>query len=334
MKKTLIALAVLAASGAAMAQSSVSIYGIVDAAIHKDKNVDAAMIDGAVDSSRIGFKGTEDLGSGLKAHFVLEQGLEIDTGAAGQIKDSSGNDTSAAFSRETSVGFSGGFGAVKLGRFKSAYEQISGNTYAVFDSVLSPTLVFASTGLKDANGNDVYKYSSRPNNSIGYTTPSFAGFSAAVTTNLDETKGVSDNVTAFNVVYEGGPFYADLAFQDEGDTADVKYTRLNGAYTFGAFKLKAGYGNVNSGVKNNDVDEYHIGVDYTLAPNLILSAGYASSEADYETDSSDAFSFGAAYLLSKRTTVYGGYFDADKKAVANRANVPESRFAVGVKHTF
>lgn len=315
MKKTLIALAVLAASGAAMAQSSVSIYGIVDAAIHKDKNADAAMIDGAVDSSRIGFKGTEDLGGGLKAHFVLEQGLKIDTGAAANATQ--------AFSRETSVGFSGGFGAVKLGRFKSAYEQISGNTYAVFDSVLSPTLVFES-------GN----HTARPNNGIGYTTPSFAGFSAAVTTNLDETKGVSNNVTAFNVVYEGGPFYADLAYQDEGDFTDVQYTRLNGAYTFGAFKLKAGYGNVDRPVKNTDVDEYHIGVDYTLAPNLILSAGFASSEADNETDSSDAFSFGAAYLLSKRTTVYGGYFDADKKAVANRAGVPESRFAVGVKHTF
>lgn len=325
MKKTLIALAVLAASGAAMAQSSVSIYGIVDAVIHKDKNADAALTDGGVDSSRIGFKGTEDLGGGLKANFVLEQGLNIDTGAAANAGQ--------AFSRETSVGFSGSFGAVKLGRFKSAYEQISGDTYAVFDSKLSATQVFASTGLKDANGKDVYKYSSRPNNSIGYTTPSFAGFRAAVTTNFDEQKGVSDNVTAFNVVYEGGPFYADLAFQDEGDTADVKYTRLNGAYTFGAFKLKAGYGNVNSGVKNNDVDEYHLGVDYTLAPNLILSAGYASSEADNETDSSDAFSFGAAYLLSKRTTVYGGYFDSDKVANSNRGT-PESRFAVGVKHTF
>lgn len=314
MKKTLIALAVLAASGAAMAQSSVSIYGIVDAAIHKDKNVDAAMIDGAVDSSRIGFKGTEDLGGGLKAHFVLEQGLKIDTGAAANATQ--------AFSRETSVGFSGGFGAVKLGRFKSAYEQISGNTYAVFDSVLSPTLVFES-------GN----HTARPNNGIGYTTPSFAGFSAAVTTNLDETKGVSNNVTAFNVVYEGGPFYADLAYQDEGDFTDVQYTRLNGAYTFGAFKLKAGYGNVDRPVKNTDVDEYHIGVDYTLAPNLILSAGFASSEADNETDSSDAFSFGAAYLLSKRTTVYGGYFDSDKVANSNRGT-PESRFAVGVKHTF
>lgn len=314
MKKTLIALAVLAASGAAMAQSSVSIYGIVDAAIHKDKNADAAMIDGAVDSSRIGFKGTEDLGGGLKAHFVLEQGLKIDTGAAANATQ--------AFSRETSVGFSGGFGAVKLGRFKSAYEQISGNTYAVFDSVLSPTLVFES-------GN----HTARPNNGIGYTTPSFAGFSAAVTTNLDETKGVSNNVTAFNVVYEGGPFYADLAYQDEGDFTDVQYTRLNGAYTFGAFKLKAGYGNVDKPVKNTDVDEYHIGVDYTLAPNLILSAGFASSEADNETDSSDAFSFGAAYLLSKRTTVYGGYFDSDKVANSNRGT-PESRFAVGVKHTF
>lgn len=314
MKKTLIALAVLAASGAAMAQSSVSIYGIVDAAIHKDKNADAAMIDGAVDSSRIGFKGTEDLGGGLKAHFVLEQGLNIDTGAAANATQ--------AFSRETSVGFSGGFGAVKLGRFESAYEQISGNTYAVFDSVLSPTLVFES-------GN----HTARPNNGIGYTTPSFGGFRGAITTSIDEAKGVSNNVTAFNVVYEGGPVYADLAFQDEGDTANVKYTRLNGAYNFGAFTLKAGYGNVNSGVKNADVDEFHVGVDYTVAPNLIVSAGFASSEADNETDSSDGFSFGAAYLLSKRTTVYGGYFDANKTAFLNRG-APESRFAVGVKHTF
>lgn len=330
MKKTLIALAVLAASGAAMAQSSVSIYGIVDAVIHKDKNENTKMTDGGVDSSRIGFKGTEDLGGGLKANFVLEQGLNIDTGASNNLVDpKTGNKTvNSAFSRETSVGFSGGFGAVKLGRFKSAYEQIAGDTYAVFDSKLSATQVFAS-------GDHI----ARPDNSIGYTSPSFAGLRAAVTTSFDETKGgTDDSVTAFNVVYEGGPFYADLAFQDDGDSAaaavaGAKYTRLNGAYTFGAFKLKAGYGNVNYKAKNTDVDEYHIGVDYTLAPNLILSAGYASSEADNDPDSSDAFAFGAAYLLSKRTTVYGGYFDANKTA-ANLRGVPESRFAVGVKHTF
>lgn len=324
MKKTLIALAVLAASGAAMAQSSVSIYGVVDAVIHKDKNADAALTDGGVDSSRIGFKGTEDLGGGLKANFVLEQGLNIDTGAAANAGQ--------AFSRETSVGFSGSFGAVKLGRFKSAYEQISGDTYAVFDSKVSATEIFVDKNV------DVY--TARPNNSIGYTTPSFGGFRAAVTTNFDEQKGVSNNVSAFNVVYENGPFYADLAFQDEGDATDTQFTRLNGAYTFGAFKVKGGYGYVDVG--GLEVDEFHLGVDYTLAPNLILSAGFASSEADGEKDTANAFSFGAAYLLSKRTTVYGGYLDANDTAVKRNSNsikgmkfaIPESRFAVGVKHTF
>ncbi|MDO9203061.1 MAG: porin, partial [Hydrogenophaga sp.] len=112
MKKSLIALAVLAASGAAMAQSSVTLYGIADVVIHKDKGASAALASGGVSGSRLGFKGTEDLGGGLKANFVLEQGLQLDTGAIG---DGTAKTAGQAFSRQSYVGLSGGFGEVKLG---------------------------------------------------------------------------------------------------------------------------------------------------------------------------------------------------------------------------
>ena len=79
MKKTLIALAVLAASGAAFAQSSVSLYGIADIALTKAKGTSAQLTSGGVSTSRLGFKGTEDLGGGLKAIFLFEEGIDLTT---------------------------------------------------------------------------------------------------------------------------------------------------------------------------------------------------------------------------------------------------------------
>ena len=80
MKKSLIALAVLAASGAAMAQSSVTLYGVADVVIHKDADVSAKMTSGGVSTSRWGVKGSEDLGGGLSANFNFEQGLDLTNG--------------------------------------------------------------------------------------------------------------------------------------------------------------------------------------------------------------------------------------------------------------
>lgn len=306
MKKSLIALAVLSSvAGFAQAQSSVSVYGIVDASIVKDKGAPAALVSGAVSGSRLGFKGSEDLGGGLKANFLLEQGFNVDTGTQSVAGSS--------FSRQSYVGLSGGFGEFKLGKMWTAYDDISGATNAVFDSALTPNnAVWASVG-----------YNANPSNGLYYATPSFGGVSGALSTNLKEGSGNQSN--AFHVKYEGGPVYAGFGYQvDKTAKGDTKFTRVNGSYDLGAAKLLAGYGNVKAGsVKTTDLS---FGADVPLGANVVLSAGYASSKTD-GAERKSGLGLGVAYLLSKRTTVYGGYLDTKKAA-------PDARYAVGLKHTF
>ena len=309
MKKSLIAVAALAAMSAASAQSSLNLYGIADVVIHKDDirgepSKPLTMTSGGVSTSRIGFKGTEDLGGGLKANFLFEQGLDLTNGGL------KGN----GFDRQAYVGLSGGFGEVKFGNVYTAYDDISGATNPVFDAnTLAPTSVWLSTG-----------YYSNPGNNLYYATPNFGGFSGAVSYSLDGSKKA---VTSFHVKYEGGPIYVGMAYQDDSEGTNTKapgdkYTRLNGSYDFGSFKLLAGYGKV----KTADATEYSIGADVPLSSNLVLSAGYASSKAgnakrDY------GVAVGAAYSLSKRTTVYGGLRNVE-------GNKDESRVGAGVKHVF
>ncbi len=146
MKKSLIALAVLAVAGAASAQSSVQLYGIADVWVGGIKatgtKAQTVVESGGVSGSRWGVKGSEDLGGGLKAIFTLEQGFAIDTGAA-----------ATGFNREASVGVAGNFGEVKLGKVWTAYDDVQAASNPVFDSALTPSAkAFASTGVVAENG--------------------------------------------------------------------------------------------------------------------------------------------------------------------------------------
>lgn len=329
MKKSLIALAVLAASGAAMAQSSVTVYGIADIWFGSSKaglnGVRQTVLEsGGVSGSRFGFKGTEDLGGGLKANFLLEQGFSLDTGAA--------SDSTKAFNRQAYVGLSGGFGEVKLGNVYTAYDDISGATNSAFDSVLAAaTNVFVSNG-----------YTANPNNNIYYATPSFGGFSGAVSYGLGENKTTTlsaANTTAFHAKYENGPIYAGVAYQrqkPQGSGASDKFTRINGSYDFGVAKLLASYGNVkeDTGEKSN---EYHIGVDVPLGGALTLSGGYATSKtklAGVTQSKRSGYGIALAYGLSKRTTVYTGVHSDTEKDGAGVKTDKNTAYAVGIKHTF
>ncbi len=314
MKKTLIALAVLAASGAAMAQSSVTLYGVADMVLHKDKNASTKLDSSGVSTSHWGIKGVEDLGGGLKAGFLFEQGIQLDNGAAGP-----------GFDRQTYLSLSGGFGEVKFGKIWTAYDDIAGATDAAFNAnVLGPVaLIFQSRY-------EYFNSTSNPNNGFYYASPSFGGFSGAVSTNLRE--GVANSrVSAFHVKYEGGPLFVALGYQDD-EPNNEKYTRLGASYDLGVAKLLGTYGRV----KNADVDEWSVGADVPVATNLVVSVGYAQSKKD-GAKAERGWSVAAAYALSKRTTAYAGFFDANAAAVNGRAGAagaPDSRFGVGLKHTF
>lgn len=330
MKKNLIALAVLAASGVASAQSTVTVYGIADLWVGSMKNSTTGFVrqtkidSGGVSSSRFGFKGSEDLGAGLKANFVLEQGFNIDNGsdavAGGQ-----------AFSRQSYVGLSGNFGEVRLGKTYTPFDDISGATTPGFDSALSPTQnVWASTG-----------YNANPANTMYYASPSFSGFSGAVSYSLGEDKNTilggnkAGRIASFNVKYEGGPVYAGLAYQTEktaGAANAVKFTRVNGSYDLGMVKLLAGYGRVATGSARTT--DWQIGADFPVTSALTLSGGYAhSKDNDALNTKRSGLGLAASYSLSKRTSVYGG-IQAAKTQQNFAADVKSDLYAVGIRHTF
>lgn len=352
MKKSLIALSVLAASGASFAQSSVTIYGVADiwfgttkhtlgvpvaggatstfgvdgpAAIGTQKQT--VLESGGVNGSRWGLKGSEDLGGGLTANFKLEQGFALDSGAstAGQ-----------AFSRESYVGLAGGFGEVKLGKVWTAYDDVSGASNAVFDSALAPmNHVFVSTG-----------YQGNPGSTIYYAAPAMGGFGAAVSYSLGEDKTATTSasaITSLNVSYGVGPFAAHLGYQVENvdnsvaGSADAKFTRLGATYDFGVVTAKATYGKVaNVGsVSGDDATDYQIGVDFPVSSALTVSASYARSKDSNVGFDQERKGYGiaAAYTLSKRTFLYGG-FNANTATNNGAADDKLSILAVGVQHRF
>jgi len=314
MKKSLVALAVLAASGASFAQSSVTLYGIADiwfGSVDANGSSTTVLQSGGVNTSRWGMKGSEDLGGGMKANFLLEQGIVLDNGSVG-----------SGFNRQAYVGLSGGFGEVKLGNVYTAYDDISAAANSAFDSALAPTVGVWESG----------NYTSNPNNNIYYATPSMGGFSGAVSYSLNEEALGNVEATSMHVKYNGGPLYVGVGYQsdevyDTGVSTD--YLRLNATYDFGMAKLLVGYGNVDYAA-GGDVDEWEIGVDVPLSASLTLSGGYAMSSPD-GGDDSEGFGVAAAYSLSKRTTVYAGYHT---RSTDNTDADDVDVYAVGLNHKF
>jgi predicted porin len=329
MKKSLIALAVLAASGAALAQSSVTIYGRLDASVGSMDKIgagsDTKLFSGGevgLTTPRLGFIGKEDLGGGLKATFKLEQRIDIDTGAL----------QTPSFKGESSVGLAGGFGAVRMGRMTTPFDDARAlsNKYNVFDSNgFTPTAAVFKTGGANAD------YSSRNNGMIRYDSPSFGGVSGSVSHAFEQTAGADDTVTSMLLGYKAGGLNVGLGYQDE--KTKQQYTAVVASYDFGSFALSGGYNtrkaDAAAGGKDN---EYSFGVEVPFGA-VKLSAGYAGGETKVngvKTIESSGFGLGAKYALSKRTSLYGGYSTVTAENAAGVKTTDTQIFAVGVRHDF
>ena len=345
MKKSLIALAVLASTGA-MAQSSVTLYGIIDVNLQSTKvaGIRTNQIEsGGVSGSRFGLKGSEDLGGGLKALFVLESGFSADTGAGNVTRNAAGVVTSSnIFNRQSYVGLAGGFGEVRIGNSSTAFDDIAIATNPLADSILSPAnLIF--------NNN----YVSRPGNTIYYATPSFGGLTAAASYSLGENKNTANNpgsstgVASFNVQYAGGPVYASLGYQEDKRVtatpaviaatpgAAYKNTLLNASYDFGVAKLLGSYEREVT-ANETKTNQYQIGVDFPVTTALVLSTGYAWSKDKLngtDGDKRTAVALGATYSLSKRTSIYTGLNYGESKTTAG-VKTKADIYAIGVRHAF
>ena len=348
MKKSLIAMAVLAASGVASAQSTVTLYGLVDAYVGSSRvkttvggvstSARQTVLNGSgFNTSRFGLKGSEDLGGGLKANFVLEGGFDASTGAANNFVNyfgAAGNTANATFGRQSWVGLSGGFGELKLGKMWTPYDEVKGSGAGAFDAnIFAP-----ATGVWLSNS-----YQDRPGNTIYYSTPNFGGISAAASYSFGENKTATQDagkIISANLQYAGGPIAAALAYQSEKQGGllaannTTKFTQLNASYDFQVVKVLAAYGNVKEGgTKGN---EYQIGLDVPLGNALTLSTGVARSKlqpAGGGEVKSTGFGLAAKYAVSKRTFLYTGLQLAKNEINAGNETKTDT-FAVGVQHKF
>lgn len=327
MKKSLIALAVLAASGAAMAQSSVTLYGRVDASIGSEKVTAAGgtsttkMFNGSaggLTGSRWGLKGTEDLGGGLKAFFQLENRFNVDDGTVGTA--------GSQFAGDSHLGLAGNFGTVYLGRTYTAYDSVAAGAVSssVFDSAFTPTGGVYGVG--------VANYAGRGANQVKYVSPSFSGFGFAASHALDEDNTVKTDISSVALSYSAGALKVGLGFQDEGAK---EYTALTGSYNFGVASVSAGYQMADQGTVEDD--EFSVGVNVPVGA-FNFSAGYARSKSENAgaaNGKGSGFGLGVTYSLSKRTTLYAGYKDVKVKDAAGVKTADSKRlYAAGIRHDF
>ena len=339
MQKTTIALALLAIAGAATAQSTVTVYGKVDLGLVVDSGAAAGksvrLSSGVTGGSRIGFKGSEDLGGGYKAAFQLETGYCADS-AAGAPNFCTGSNQ--FMGRQAHGDLSGAFGALSGGRqYSLGYLNLT-------------TIDPFGTGYAGQVNNIVDAAGVRLNNSVHYTTPVFAGLSASGEVAFGETTGnwKSGRVLGGSVNYAAGPAYAGFSFYDLANANGVGAARrdylLGGTYDFGVVKAHAlvqkADGDPTGAIKLDTLD-LMAGVTVPLAGGSLM-ASYVHHD-DRGTLNRDASQWGAAYSypLSRRTAVYAAFARIvdENGAAFHVGNATETgtgtkAFDLGVVHNF
>lgn len=335
MKKTLIALAAFSAlAGVAHAQSSVTLYGVVDAfvASREDKQVgpgttntkvSQGRIDGSgLSSSRWGMRGSEDLGGGLAAVFTLEGGFDISTGGLANAGGSSGANANATgnsvlFGREASVGLKGAFGESRLGRQYTAYDALRGATNNTYDSN-----TFATTSAIWGEG--VQDYSNRVNNAISYKSPVFGGFSGAVAYGFGEDKTATTSAsssTSLHIKYVNGPLLVGYGYQREktalGGTLFSAANGTAGANVLGGATNGTAAAFADTRKYNLFGGSYDFGVlklnaSYNTAKGALASTGVQAKDKEYQFGVSAPF--GAASLAAGVTRSKSEFANTSRKA--------------------
>ena len=328
MKKSLIALAVLAASGAAMAQSSVTLFGIVDTAVGYVDNANAAgdSVYGLTTSgnatSRLGFRGVEDLGGGLKAGFWLE----------GEIFGDDGNAAGFNFTRRSTVSLMGGFGEVRMGR-----DLTPNYSKTVSYDLFGQTGIGQFMGWTDWASNSDFgtavptadASNVRSSNMISYYTPNFGGLTAGLGYGFDEqTTGKAGRYVGGYVAYDNGPLSLAASY-DQRDllvnglvagsaVLDRDTFTLGGSYNLNVVKLNAivQQSKYKALGESEKVNAYALGVSAPVGAGEV-KLQYALYDNKLIESKAHQLSLGYVHNLSKRTAVYGTVSYMDNKDDSN-----------------
>ncbi|MBS0499189.1 MAG: porin [Proteobacteria bacterium] len=313
MKKSLIALAVLGFTGAAMAQSSVTLYGVADAGIARVQSIDAAgnktsktgmsaagtMNNG---SSRLGVKGVEDLGGGLKAGFNFETGINLKDGTSAMSGP-------GFWSRAANLWLGGNWGTFKMGR------TLNPSFYGLATWELTGVANYSVVG----NTYGVTGEGPRTSSQFSYKTPNLGGFSAELGYVLKDDNG-GNAKWDLNAIYANGPIAAALSVNKQKGSK-TNYA-LGGRYNFGSFAAAASYNDVNvAGLKRRgfslggtaNLGAFAVTLDLTRdTKNEIAGKKYTNGVLE------------GKYALSKRTFIYAAYLRLDST----------NNYGIGVRHNF
>jgi len=315
----------ISAAAVAQAQSTVTMYGLLDVApavFSRTNAADDRMVKLNSDtgsSSRFGLRGTEDLGGGLSAFFNLESPIDPKNGtAAGGASSGSCNAaagcaaaTGTAFWRRNSfVGLKGSFGEITLGRNYTAAVIKQAATLSATPSGINTGM--GLTLLSQGISNDFWN-----SNQIRYDSPRLGPIDFAM--HVAAGEGASGKSMGGNVRFLQGPIAVSLSVQKDEDLANksVTWTMISGSYDFGGFKLHAGANKVDNsdgvvGFVNSDL--WTVGASFKATPLLTVAAQYWTvKEKVGVSTSSKLLVLNADYALSKRSFLYAMYGNVDNK---------------------
>ena len=331
MKKASVAVGVLGLiSGVAMAQSSsVTIYGIVDAAIVRETGGPAGSVtgvnSGVASGSRLGFKGREDLGGGTSAYFVIENGFNIDTGTAAQ--------GGLLFGRQALVGVTGAYGSASLGRQYSPY-------YRALRDVADPFCIgFAG------NAANIMVSNTRVDNMASYVTPKFHGFSADTAVGFGEVAGDSskNRITSMALNYVHGALSASAAVYQQQNITGLDHSRnalLAARYNFGVAELMAGFAD-NHGLAGAESRDALLGVIVPFGASRVYASFIKHDDRTAAARDASQWAIGYTYNLSKRTDLYAAYAHISNKngatfkvGNATTSGTGNTGANLGVRHSF
>lgn len=305
MTKKLLAIAIAAGLAAPMAASAdTTLFGQAHASIDVIDDGANSLTTVESNSSRIGFKGSEKLGNGLKAIYHMEWGVDLG-GGQGDLGE-----------RNRFVGLGGGFGALILGRIDTPMKTVGRKADLFWSTQLGQNRNIVNPGTWDR----------RNDNTVMYTTPKMGGFQSSIAY-VTDTGGDDDaNVFSINGIYKAGGITAGAAYETHGaatgatNVEDESAYRLMAAYNAGAFKVVGFFQSSSDlgGVSGADRDTYGLGAAYKVGSGAIKAQYYAADDlGGAEETGAQLFAIGYDHNLSKRTSAYAQYAQVDNDANAN-----------------
>jgi len=365
MKKSVLALAALGAfAGGASAQSSVTMFGVVDLNVMTVNNDDRTYSMGTdgMASSRLGFRGVEDLGGGLKASFWLEMGIAADTGGNAGIwgNNTASNANRLFFNRRSTVSLSNQWGELRLGRDYTPTFW-SWTIYDPFGTVGVGAATNLALGgeLATQLAGSTYGTLVRANNMVSYVLPGGTqGTGLYGQVSVAAGEGAAGNkYFGGRIGYAAGPFDISVAYGKTdnllpGSDVDLDAWNIGGAWNFGFMKLTGFFSDMSAdgtvtGVGSGKAgrQNWYIGASAPFGQwNLKGSYGGTNGKDLLDNDDASQWAIGVDYNLSKRTAIYATWSSINNDnrsrfivSTQSSALTPGSNSTggmLGVRHSF